>query len=141
MFSKLKKMIREYSELKYLAYHDSLTGLLNRNWLYKNMGLISSKYVYFFDINNLREVNAKGHTAGDEYIKEVISQIPITNDNFLIRYAGDEFMLFTDKENALTTNKFISVGVCGIQGDILRSIRTADMRMLKAKKQWHKTRL
>jgi len=73
--------------LKYLAYHDSLTGLLNRNWLYKNIDQIKAKYVYFIDINDLHKVNEKGHTFGDEYIKKVIATIK--HNGTLLRYAGD----------------------------------------------------
>ena len=69
------KIIKHWKELKYLAYHDSLTGLLNRNWLYKNIDQINTKYVYFIDINDLHKVNENGHTFGDEYIKVAIATI------------------------------------------------------------------
>ena len=55
MLSRIKRIFTEYKEIKYLAYHDSLTGLLNRNWLYKNIDFIDHKYVYFIDINGDRK--------------------------------------------------------------------------------------
>lgn len=66
MFSRIKRLYEEYKELKYLAYHDTLTGLLNRNWFYKNINNIDVKYIYFIDINNLHEINKKGHSYGDD---------------------------------------------------------------------------
>lgn len=134
MFSRIKRFYKEYKELKYLAYHDSLTGLLNRNWLYKNIDQIKAKYVYFIDINDLHKVNENGHTFGDEYIKEAIATI--NHNGILIRYAGDEFILFSDYENELNTNSYFAVGFvkCGIS--IKESISLADIEMIKEKKNY-----
>jgi GGDEF domain-containing protein len=131
MFSRIKKLYEEYKELKYLAYHDTLTGLLNRNWFYKNINKIDVKYIYFIDINNLHEINKKGHSYGDEYIKEAISTIK--HNGTLIRYAGDEFILFSDYENEVTNNKYYCVGVSEVNGNIADSINVADTNMLKSK--------
>lgn len=123
-----KRFIREYKELRYLAYHDSLTGLLNRNWLYKNIGKITSKYVYFIDINNLHNINKLGHTFGDSHINKCIKSIKISNDDILIRYAGDEFVLFSNSSNIIKTNSLFSVGFCKVDGDINKSIKKADKK-------------
>jgi len=137
------KFIREYKKLKYLAYHDSLTGLLNRNWLYQNLNTITQSYVYFIDINNLKEINKRGHTHGDEHIKEVIKEIlALINyqDDILIRYAGDEFILFTN-ETGLHTCKPYSVGEAKIF-DQIRSkpikdaIIEADSNMIISKEEF-----
>jgi diguanylate cyclase (GGDEF)-like protein len=98
MFSRLRKKFIGYKELKYLAYHDSMTGLYNRNWLYKNIHSIDHKYVYFIDINNLKQINLQGHTFGDEHIKKVVRHLQYrmhSTHDILVRYAGDEFILFT----------------------------------------------
>ena len=132
------KIYRDYLELKYLAYYDPLTGLLNRNWLYKNIDKIKAKYVYFIDINDLLEVNKNGHTCGDDYIKMVVSLI--TCSGIFIRYAGDEFLLFSDDENVIKTNRFFAVGCSLITTSIEESIREADARMIENKRlykiQW-----
>ncbi|MFA5174765.1 MAG: diguanylate cyclase, partial [Candidatus Pacearchaeota archaeon] len=95
------------SDLEYLAYHDILTGIYNRNWLYEHMYCSKYKYVYFFDINDLREINdKKGHIAGDRFIKKIIDNIDKKENEILIRYAGDEFILLSNRINALKTNKF-----------------------------------
>lgn len=135
MFSRIKNYFIEYQELKFLAYHDSLTGLLNRNWLYKNSHKIKTKYVYFIDINNLHEINKNGHSFGDKYIKDTISSISARGT--LIRYAGDEFLLFSDFKNEIETNKLFAVGFSEIKNDIFDSINEADLEMLKSKNKKH----
>jgi GGDEF domain-containing protein len=134
MFSRIRRIYREYKELKYLAYHDSLTGLLNRNWLYKNIDQIKTKYVYFIDINDLHKVNENGHIFGDEYIKEAIATIK--HNGTLLRYAGDEFILFSDFENEIYTNEYFSVGISKVNGCLIKAINFADTEMLKSKLLW-----
>ena len=126
------KIIKHWKELKYLAYHDSLTGLLNRNWLYKNIDQIKTTYVYFIDINDLHKVNENGHTFGDEYIKEAIATIK--HKGILLRYAGDEFILFSDVENEIETNKYFSVGCSVVSKSIEDSIKDSDSKMIASKK-------
>lgn len=133
MFSRIKRIYREYKELKYLAYHDSLTGLPNRNWLYKNIEYIKANYVYFIDINDLHKINEKGHIFGDEYIKIVVASIEQHNGT-LIRYGGDEFILFSDYPNELTTNQYYSVGCSLVFKSIEDSIKESDMKMIANKK-------
>lgn len=122
-----------YKKLKYLAYHDSLTGLLNRSWLYKNINKISCKFVYFVDINNLREVNKSGHTAGDEYIKNIINSIVLEKTETFVRYAGDEFILFSNSDNRLKNNEFYSVGKARNCCNLKSAIGEADVEMIKNK--------
>lgn len=138
MFSRIKRIYREYKELKYLAYYDSLTGLLNRNWLYKNIDQIKTKYVYFIDINDLHKVNENGHTFGDEYIKKAIATIK--HNGTLLRYAGDEFILFSDFENEVETNDYFSVGVSIISNSIEDAIKDSDSKMIASKKRFKLSR-
>jgi len=130
------KYFREIKKLKRLAYHDSLTGLLNRNWLYKNINKINKNYVYFIDINDLKVVNKNGHTSGDKHIKNIVNLITVEKNDILIRYAGDEFILFSDTKNLIKTNSLFSVGVCLVSDSIIESINAADENMIKNKKRW-----
>jgi len=143
MLSRVRKVFTEYKEIKYLAYHDSLTGLLNRNWLYKNIDDINHNYVYFIDINDLKEYNKKGHTFGDMHIRRVIEEISyfLEPNDILIRYAGDEFVLFSDNENAIRTERDFAVGKCVINSsnitvDIVSAIRLADSDMIQSKENY-----
>jgi GGDEF domain-containing protein len=132
--------IKKYKELEYLAFHDPLTSLLNRTWLYKNHKKIKHHFVFFIDINDLHKVNERGHTAGDEYIKLIINSIVLFNDDVLIRYAGDEFLLFSNNIKARESNKYFTVGFSPIYDSVVRSIQVADKDMLYNKKN-HKAQL
>lgn len=130
------KLLGSIRKLKYLAFHDSLTGLVNRNWLNENIGKISFKYIYFIDINDLHKINKEGHTFGDEYIKDVVKSIELVEGEILLRYAGDEFILFSNRLNAIDTNLVVSVGFCEVNGSVLEAIHHADTDMLASKRIW-----
>lgn len=138
MLPRFRNIFKEYRELKHLAYHDSLTGLKNRNWLYKNMNRIEKKYAYFIDINNLHEVNKYGHVYGDSRICDCVRHFEHDKDNdILIRYGGDEFILFTNERSKIETNALYCVGMCVIGHNIEAAINIADVRMYEAKKKYH----
>lgn len=138
MFSRIKKSIREYKEVKHLAYHDALTGLLNRNWMIKNVkecntGHIEGEhvnYVYFLDINNLHEINKRGHYIGDTYIKHIVQDIKIKLDpkDVLVRYGGDEFIVFTKTKKNLDSDLY-TYGVSEVTFSLMRAIQDADENM------------
>lgn len=91
-------------KLKYLATHDPLTGLNNRNNL--NMHLNeevkrSSRYrtpfsVFMLDIDHFKKVNDNyGHLIGDEiliFFARIIED-SIRNTDFAARYGGEEFII------------------------------------------------
>ncbi|MFZ5806068.1 MAG: putative bifunctional diguanylate cyclase/phosphodiesterase [Verrucomicrobiota bacterium] len=89
--------------LDFLANHDLLTGLFNRNALYDILSESIEKarsgtpgVLLFMDLDHLKIVNdTVGHTAGD-YLIEAISGILqklIGPDDALVRFAGDEFII------------------------------------------------
>jgi len=122
-------------ELHYLAYHDSLTGLFNRNYLYNKLCIKKFQYVYFVDINGLRKINKLGHSYGDSYIKNCVTDIvgKMLVDDCLVRYAGDEFLLFSTTDNLIETNDMYTVGLAPIESDLYTSINEADKVMLEQK--------
>jgi len=133
MLSRIRKVFTEYREIKYLAYHDALTGLLNRNWLYKNVDSINYKYVFFIDINNLTGINKDGHTEGDKHIKHCVKHMKCIN-SILLRYAGDEFIMFSNDKDAIWTCKLYCVGRSTIDDSIMDAINRADIEMIKIKR-------
>lgn len=91
-------------QLKYLAYHDMLTGLPNRKAFYERMEdmLIQSQRrknsklwaLLFLDLDRFKDVNdTLGHDIGDLLLKEVANRIEscLRKSDFIFRLGGDEF--------------------------------------------------
>lgn len=88
------------AELRYLADHDSLTGLLDRRRFRAELDQytsFSARYggqgaVMIIDIDGLKEVNDRlGHEAGDELLQAVAGCLRQGGEAF--RLGGDEFAL------------------------------------------------
>ncbi len=100
------------------------------------MDYVKHRYVYFIDLNDLKKINEKGHTYGDRYIQDVILRLGLSlpPEDILVRYAGDEFILFSDTLDIVETNKIYSVGNCELDlYPIEECINIADGVMMKNK--------
>ncbi len=98
----LAKAEKTEAELRYLADHDSLTGLLNRRCfrakLDRNVSF-AARYggqgaVMIIDIDGLKQVNDKlGHQPGDNLIRRVaeILRERVRTTDIVARLSGDEF--------------------------------------------------
>lgn len=96
------------AELEYIAYHDSLTGLYNRLYMYETIETRLKKIeentsrkivdaMLFMDIDNLKFINdTLGHSFGDKFILEIAMRLlSLTNNNCeLFRLNGDEFIFY-----------------------------------------------
>lgn len=102
----LEKKIEEHKraeeKIRYLAYHDSLTGLPNRKYFYEKLNetLDNSRLsgemfaVFFLDVDKLKAVNDKfGHMTGDLLICEVGRRAYncVGKNDLVARISGDEF--------------------------------------------------
>lgn len=92
-------------QLKYQAFNDSLTGLLNRHALhelYKNHSkeTVESIDIMMLDIDRFKEINDRyGHAAGDSVLLEFakrLQSIGIKNQK-VFRVGGDEFLCIVSK--------------------------------------------
>ena len=95
---------RKADFMEMLAYHDVMTGLLNRQGYVKERERLQrekegiSTFV-MFDVNNLKQMNDNyGHDLGDELIKTAAK---IIDDTFgkigkTFRMGGDEFFVITE---------------------------------------------
>lgn len=87
-------------QIRYLSYHDQLTGLYNRHFLESYTQDLKTEVhplgLVFFDVNNLKEINDRfGHLEGDRLIERVASKIReiCREDDVAIRVGGDEFVV------------------------------------------------
>ncbi len=86
-------------KVKYLGFHDSLTGLYNRSYFEEEMKRLNTQRKYpltivMADINGLKVVNdALGHNKGDELLKNVakILKSIAREGDIIARIGGDEF--------------------------------------------------
>ncbi len=98
----LAKAEKTEAELRYLADHDSLTGLLNRRCFRAKLDRyvsFSARYggqgaVMIIDIDGLKEVNDRlGHQPGDNLIRRVAEVLRerVRTTDIVARLSGDEF--------------------------------------------------
>jgi diguanylate cyclase (GGDEF)-like protein len=111
----LERAERNEAELRYLADHDSLTGLLDRRRFRSELDQyvsFTARYggrgaVMIIDIDGLKAVNdTLGHHAGDNLIRQVaeVMRERVRGTDIVARLSGDEFAILipqTDAEGAL----------------------------------------
>ena len=89
----------KYVMVKKSVFIDKLTGVYNRNYLQESENLIDfSNYIMAaLDIDYFKKINdSYGHLAGDKVLKQlaqVINESTRKNDDIVIRYGGEEFLI------------------------------------------------
>jgi len=90
--------------IKYLAYHDKLTGLPNRSLLEDRLSLAISRArrskkkiaVLFLDLDRFKLINdTLGHHMGDKLLQETAQRLcnTVRSDDTVCRQGGDEFII------------------------------------------------
>lgn len=108
-----RKLMEE--QLSYLAFHDPLTGLLNRkSFTEKLVEVINfakraksdkNRALLFIDLDDFKDVNdSLGHKFGDELLKQVSLRITklIRETDSVFRFGGDEFIVLLTSLNDYT---------------------------------------
>ncbi|TDO95243.1 PAS domain S-box-containing protein/diguanylate cyclase (GGDEF)-like protein [Halanaerobium saccharolyticum] len=93
-------------KIKYISYHDHLTGLYNRRYFEKELARIDSSMlplsVIMGDLNGLKIVNnSHGHTTGDKILVKAaeILEASVPEQGMVARYGGDEFIMMLPNLN------------------------------------------
>lgn len=103
-----RSLAASQSELRHLAMHDPLTGLVNRarfnRVLEERLASEASgkaSAVLFVDLDHFKAVNdTHGHPVGDALIKEVaLRLLEVAPSALVCRLGGDEFTLLCDIED------------------------------------------
>ncbi len=118
---------RAEETIKYMAYHDALTGLPNRRLFSDRLNLALAHacrnqqklVVMLLDLDNFKDINdTLGHTVGDQLLQVVGQRLTsvLRKGDTVARLGGDEFMLLlpevTQEEDA-----------AGVAQKILEAIR------------------
>lgn len=96
-------------QLKYIANHDTLTGVYNRYSLNEEIKNRMEKkrnfYIFFLDLDNFKYINDNyGHLVGDKLLKEVARRLKarLFKRDYIARNAGDEFIILIDERDEET---------------------------------------
>lgn len=92
---------RLHKETKLMAWHDSLTGLYNRNYLNIFLSIVEDSTnnrlgCMIFDLDHFKVVNdTYGHTTGDVVLKKLASVLAkhTSPGRIAVRYGGEEFIM------------------------------------------------
>lgn len=94
-------------KIEYLAYHDSLTGLVNRAMLKNHLDKAVARCkrnhqklaVMFLDLDRFKWINdTMGHNIGDELIIQVSQRLvkSVREEDVVARQGGDEFIILLE---------------------------------------------
>lgn len=113
VFQDITESLMREQILKTKAYHDPLTGLYNRQYFYdfilQHYSISSDKSgIIIADLDFFKKINDNyGHGYGDEVLKQTanIFQSSLRDDDVLIRWGGEEFLIFIKKTDKMKLHK------------------------------------
>ena len=116
VFRDVTEQTLDEEEIKYLSFHDQLTGLYNRAYFEEQLVRLDTERqlplsIIIGDVNGLKLTNdVFGHEAGDRLLKktaEILTHCSRQEDT-VSRWGGDEFVIILPKTSYKTTLKILS---------------------------------
>ncbi|MDD3172550.1 MAG: diguanylate cyclase, partial [Herbinix sp.] len=97
----INERTKREEEIRYLSYHDILTGLYNRRFFEEEIKRLDTERnlpisIIMGDVNGLKFINDNyGHEKGDEQLRKVAAgiQIACRADDIVARWGEDEFVV------------------------------------------------
>lgn len=109
--------VTAHEKLKYLAYHDPLTGLLNRRVMESELNREferTTRYnnplsLIFSDLDDFKEINDRyGHDIGDKVLIFIANSLKRNSrkTEIVSRFAGDEFVIILPETGYKSAKQF-----------------------------------
>lgn len=110
----ITKRKRAEEKIRYISFHDTLTGLYNRNFFEEEISRLNTRRQYpvsivIADINGLKFVNDTfGHSQGDKLLKDIaeILRSVSRKEDIVSRIGGDEFTIILPQSDEKVTLTF-----------------------------------
>lgn len=108
-------MHKNQTHIKYLSYHDQLTGLYNRRFFEEELKRLDTKEnfplcIIMADVNGLKLINDSfGHKTGDELLVKVsgVLKEACTQSQIISRIGGDEFVILAPNMDDRDAEKLV----------------------------------
>lgn len=108
LFSDITEQKRAENKIRYMVYHDTLTGLANRSLFEERLTRAindaeldhNEVAVMLMDLDHFKKINdSMGHYIGDQLLIEVSKRLKkvFRNTDLISRFGGDEFVIMLDK--------------------------------------------
>ena len=109
----------EADRIRYLAEHDALTGLANRNKLHEHLGAMLAEAdikrcdvaLLTIDLDKFKQINdTLGHACGDQLLRGVAERLNalVEGAGLVARLSGDEFAVVISGSDAVERAKSLS---------------------------------
>ncbi len=115
VFKDISEKLEKIEEIRYLSYHDYLTGLYNRRFFEEELIRYNTlrnlpMTIVMADVNGLKLINDSfGHDVGDDLLRKAAKAISegCRADDIVARLGGDEFVIILPKTDSLEAEKLV----------------------------------